>query len=167
MFDLESFGKFACGHFAPITHSAPFGEQSNDSFRADSCAAIGGQTAIAMSFGQASAIGSDDQWQVPIVWHSLDAKSVIEKALARGGCEQVVAADDMRDSLGRIIANDGQLVGRLRLLGENQKVAHFRLDVRGEFSEPLIGIRDIGVGDTQSPSRRRSIDLTVVDGLRM
>jgi hypothetical protein len=102
--------------------SARPGEQSNQGFGRDAGLAQGTQASVAMTFGQAPAIGTNDQRHVSEP-RLLQSKPTIEQQLPGRGRDEIIAPNDIGDMLRSVINDDGQLVSRRAGRFPNDEVA--------------------------------------------
>ena len=92
-----------------------------------------------MSLGQSSSIGPPQEWQVPPCGRG-QAEVSLQELLSGGRGQQIIAADNLRDTLSCIIDCDGQLVGRNCAGRPYCKIAAVSGDVH--FGGAAKGIKD-------------------------
>jgi len=75
-----------------------------------------------VALGEASTFAIDDQTAVEPC-RILKAERAVEQDLARGGLEQIRAADDFGDAHGCVIGDAGELVARDAITAHDDEVA--------------------------------------------
>ncbi len=102
---------------------------------------------VVAALGEAAAVLVGDQRDVPPLRVG-QAERLLDEPLARGGGEQVVAADDLADALARVVDDDGELVGDGAGAARDGEVADVGVDVGGEGAGELVDeVEAAGVDD--------------------
>ena len=87
------------------------GEDAGEGFGGHSGGAEGGEAGVAVAFGEAAAVGTDDEGDVDKTGRC-QPEGVVEKELVVGGIEKVVATQDFGNPHGGIVHDDGEGVAR-------------------------------------------------------
>lgn len=84
---------------------------------------------VAVTLREPSAVRPDHQRQVEILRWRPDAQPLLKQELSVRRAQQIVAADDLIDSLPRIVDHHGKLITRQPLLRGDEKITAGRLNV--------------------------------------
>ena len=115
--------------------------------------AVGVEAGVAVALGEAFAVLAFHEWKMEVGRLRGEVEGAIEEELAGGGVEEVVAADDVGDTLAMVIDDDGELVRRLGAFGPEDEVADGGAGVVGLGAGDVVGEGDgSGRGD-EAPVR--------------
>ena len=116
---------------AECVDSAPFCQQGEQAGRLDTQFTVHGEARVAVPLGQPFAIGSDHEGDVGIAGNiARSAQSAIEENLPRGGIEEIVASDDLIDSSGDIVDDNGQLIRGCSIGLGDDKIANLTGNIK-------------------------------------
>lgn len=93
--------------------AAPEGDEADDAMGVDAEGAVGVEAGVAVAFGEAFAIWAEDEGEMAVGGFGGEVEGAVEEELAGGAVEEVVAANDVGDSLAGVVDDDGELVGGL------------------------------------------------------
>ena len=132
-------------------YGAPVGQEVKDAAGGDAELAVAGEAGVAVRFGEAAAVGSDDEGEVVIAGLGLgECEGVVEEDLSWGGVEEVVAADDVGDVHVGVIDDDGELIGGGVVGFGDDEVAELLAGEESLRAAEGVGEFDGGVGDEES-----------------
>lgn len=115
--------------------STPSRHQAKQPLEANTLASIITDARVAVTFGEPTAVGSDNQGQVKVGGDfRCKPEGAIEQDLPGSRIEQIVATNDVCDARFGIINNDRKLVGGASIVLTNDEIAE-----RGHLEMTLTG----------------------------
>ena len=150
--------------------AAPLTQQADHTLRVNALLAVGVEPSVAVPLGEPATVLADDHWQVGVLDGNTRTltlwarQGLANQLLTVRGVQQVVAADDVRDALPRVIDHHSQLVCRQADLGGDDKITDRLLHVVGHVAPQRVADGQRLVGRPQSPSRAGVHGVVEVDG---
>ena len=117
------------------------------------------EAGVAVAFRESSAVGADDERDMGEVRGRV-AERLVQQQLARRRGDQVVASDDFRHALGRVVHDDGELIrrsghlaGSARRLPDDEVPADLVEVDRAAPAEQVVETRRL-IGKAKTPGER-------------
>ena len=96
-----------------------------------------GETDVVASFGQSASAAVDDQWQME-TRRFRQTERAAKVALARGARQKVFPSVNLGHALGRVIDDDGKLIGRKVIASGHDEVADFFLHIEARAAAEAV-----------------------------
>lgn len=137
-----------CG--LPVTRPR---QQTNDGFWRHARFAQSPQSRVAVTLGESPAIWADHQWHMSeLRWRQ--PKLAVDEQLPRRRRNEIIAAHDMRDSVGSVVDHDRELIGRRATRLPDNEVATMMAKVNMSGAAKEID-ETRRIGHTKPPGERR------------
>lgn len=123
------------------------GDEPDHTLSGDAAVAVGVQSRVAVTLGEASAVRAANEREVEVGWLRGVAQGAGEEELPASAFDEVVAANDVGDGLAEVIDDDGELIGGLARRGSvsarpDDEVADGLRGMRGLRARELVVERD-------------------------
>ena len=92
-------------------------------------------------FGQLLSMLIHHQRQMQVVWRRI-TKQGLQILLAKGGIQQICAANDFGYSAGSIVYHHGQLIGKIAIRATNDKITPMFCQVQALSAKPPVSKAD-------------------------